>query len=107
MDLVESVLPWLDFDLWKQMKEKEDDEQTENPYYAQQMANMKDGSWNTDPESFDDLTVSDSALKNLGDVPQSFNTDTFNGMPDMPEDYEEFLKNLPGGQVDSSDLDKE
>lgn len=106
MDLVDSLLPWFDFDLWKQMKEKEGEEKVENPYYDQQMANMRDGNWNTDPDSFDDLTVSDSALKGLGDIPKTFDPNTFNNMSNLPDDYEEFLDTLPGGLVNDPD-DKE
>jgi len=104
MDLTDSLLPWLDYDLWKQLKEKEEENKVENPYYDQQMANMRAGAWNTDPNSFDDLTVSESALNSLknmtGDNPVS-------GMPDMPGTYEEFLENLPGGTVPLDDFDKD
>ncbi len=117
--LIESLLPWLNLELWQEIQKDKDKGRT-NVDYEKQLRAMLDGSWSSDPNDIqmpqmDDLQSSRTGQRapQQGTVQQVFEQaagrsgsikdtlfpnapPTFSGAPgDIPPEYRDFYKNLP------------
>jgi len=106
-DIVESILPWLNLELWREVQ-KEKEHGRENIDFEDQFRAMLDGTWDADPNAVqtprvDDLTSSAAELfdqqgrsKSIKDTLFPGQGPTFQGNPeDIPPEYRDFYKDLP------------
>lgn len=122
--LVESLLPWINPELWSEYQKQKDKGQ-ENIAYEAQVRAMLQGTFNTDPNAppinLDEFDVSDAAkqrstdpqqqgpqpggiAKQLFDQHKGSIRDLFpgqdptfrGGLEDLPPEYRDFYNNIPG-----------
>ena len=117
--LIESLLPWLNLELWQEIQKDKDKGRT-NVDYEKQLRAMLDGSWSADPNDIqmpqmDDLQSSRTGkgvpqegtaqqmFEQAAGQPGSIRDTLFPGQPptfrgaseEVPPEYRDFYKNLP------------
>jgi len=127
-ELIESLLPWLNLELWQEIQKKREDVR-ENVDFDDQLRAMLDGTWDTDPNAaqvprVDELASSatsgsatpSSAAQMFNQRPRTIRDTLFPGqgpsfqgdVSDIPPEYRDFYKDLPGLEEFPPDpIDKE